>query len=297
MTKRKKQKLIKGILTVVCLAILALIWYVINPMLKETYEVPDGMAEIHFIDVGQGDATLIMTGGKNILVDTGEYYAKDALTSYLDAKGVTELEYFVVTHFDSDHFSNAVTVLEKYDVKKLLIPNQTKNTKTFEKFMDKVEEQMESGDIEVLNANEMIGQKLALGDMELTVLAPLRDNYDSNDFSIVLMARYGNKRVLLTGDAEKEAEEDIVGRYTEAELDCDVYKLGHHGSKTSSSQALLDLATPEYVVASCGVDNEYNHPHAETLERVKACTLYRTDTQGSIVLTIANDEITFTTEK
>ena len=100
MTKRQKQKLIKGILTVVCLGILALLWYFIMPMLnepEEPREVPDGVAEIHFIDVGQGDATLIRVGEKNILIDTGEKDAQDALLAYLDGQGVKELEYFVVT--------------------------------------------------------------------------------------------------------------------------------------------------------------------------------------------------------
>lgn len=301
MTKRQKQKLIKGILTVVCLGILALLWYFIMPMLnepEEPREVPDGVAEIHFIDVGQGDATLIRVGEKNILIDTGEKDAQDALLAYLDGQGVKELEYFVVTHFDSDHFANAVKILDTYDVKKLLIPDQVKNTKTYLSFMEKVEEQAEKGDIEVLNANEMIGEKLDVNSLELTVLAPLKNNYDdSNDYSVVLMACYGNRRVLLSGDAEKESEEDMTEVYTSKELNCDIFKLGHHGSRTSSSQALLDLATPEYVVACCGTDNKYGHPHPEVLERVKDLKLYRTDTQGSIIFSIENDVITVKTEK
>ena len=264
----------------------------------EVYQVPNGAAEFHFIDVGQGDATLIKVGSKNILIDTGKRSAKEALLNYLNNHGVTEIEYFVVTHFDSDHFENGVDILENYDVKKLILPDQAKTNKTIEKFLTKVEEQVGTKDIEVLNANEMIGQKLDVEQLELTVLAPLRNDYDdSNDYSVTLMARYGNKRVLLTGDAEKEAEEDIVKRYTSGELDCDVYKLGHHGSRTSSSQGLLDLATPEYVIISCGVGNEYGHPHPETMDRVSNLKIYRTDTQGSIVLTIANDVITAKTEK
>lgn len=295
--KREKQKLIKGGLTLVCLAILALLWFIFKPA-QEVYEVPDGTAEFHFIDVGQGDATLIKAGDKNILIDTGEYDAKEALFSYLDKYNVKEIEYFVVTHFDSDHFANATDVLDSYDVKSLIIPDQEKTTQTYEKFISKVEEQVASRDIEVLNANEMIGEKLELQGLELTVLAPLKNNYgNSNDYSVVLMARYGNKKVLLTGDAEKEAEQDIVEKYTSLNLDCDIFKLGHHGSGTSSSQDLLDLATPTYVVASCGKDNKYGHPHKEVLERTKSMKLYRTDENGSIVISIANDEISVKTEK
>lgn len=298
LTKRKKQKLIKYTIGAVCLIILALIWYFINPNENENYEVPKGTAEIHFIDVGQGDATLIKVGDKNVLIDTGEKSAKDELLAYLNDHSVKEIEYFVVTHFDTDHFGNGIDVLENYDVKKLLIPDQVKTTASYENFIDKATEQQESKDIEVLNANEMIGEKLLINELELTILAPLKDDYDdSNDFSIVLMARYGNKRVLLSGDAEKEAEEDIVSKYSTNDLNCDVFKLGHHGSRTSSSQELLDLATPEYVVASCGVDNKYGHPHSEVLKRIKGMKLYRTDEQGSIVFSISSDLITVKTEK
>ena len=300
MTKREKQKLIKGALTVVCIAILAALWFFLKPGQEElpTYDVPNGTAEIHFIDVGQGDATLIKVGTKNILVDTGDRDADDALFAYLDSKSVTEIEYFVITHYDSDHFANATKVLDNYDVKKVLLPDQVKTTKTYETFIAKVEEQVASKDIEVMNANEMVGEKITVESLELTVLAPLKNNYkDSNDYSVCLMARYGNKRVLLTGDAEKEAEEDIVEKYKGTELECDVYKMGHHGSRTSSSQALLDKATPDYVVVSCGVDNEYGHPHKEAMDRVSGKKVYRTDTQGTIVLSIANDTLTFKTEK
>ena len=301
MSKKKKMNIIKSVITVVLLIIAGVLWFALKDDTipdGEVYQVPNGAAEFHFIDVGQGDATLIKVGSKNILIDTGKRSAKEALLNYLNNHGVTEIEYFVVTHFDSDHFENGVDILENYDVKKLILPDQAKTNKTIEKFLTKVEEQVGTKDIEVLNANEMIGQKLDVEQLELTVLAPLRNDYDdSNDYSVTLMARYGNKRVLLTGDAEKEAEEDIVKRYTSGELDCDVYKLGHHGSRTSSSQGLLDLATPEYVIISCGVGNEYGHPHPETMDRVSNLKIYRTDTQGSIVLTIANDVITAKTEK
>lgn len=298
MTKRQKQRLIKGILTVVCLGILALLWFVIMPMFEDKYEVPEGSVEFHFIDVGQGDATLIMSGGKNVLIDTGDYEAKEALKAYLDDHGVVQIEYFVITHFDSDHFANAIDVLENYDVVNLVIPSQVKNTKMYENFMLKADEQSEAGKIEIIFANDMIGSSFNLSDLELTVLAPLRDDYrDSNDYSVVLMARFGNRRVLLTGDAEKEAEKDIVERYSAEALDCDVYKMGHHGSRTSSSQAFIDKMTPEIAIISCGIDNEYGHPHSEAMDRVADMDVYRTDKQGTIVLSISNDEITVSTEK
>ena len=299
MAKRRREKIIKYVTGAICIILAAIIWYFVNPEKpSEEYSVPNGTAEIHFIDVGQGDAVLIKVADKNILVDTGDSGAKDELFAYLDSHSVEEIEYFVVTHFDTDHFANGVEVLETYDVKNLLIPDQVKTTKSYEEFIDKATEQAEANEIEVLNANEMIGEKLLINDLEVTILAPLKNNYDdSNDYSVVLMARYGNKKVLLTGDAEKEAEEDIVSKYSSGDLDCDIFKLGHHGSRTSSSKELLELATPTYVVASCGVDNKYGHPHAEVMKRINKQLLYRTDEQGSIVFIIKDDSIAVKTEK
>ncbi len=298
LTKRQKQRLIKGILTVLCLGILALLWFVILPLFREEYEVPEGTAQFHFIDVGQGDATLIMVEDKNVLIDTGERDAKEALMDYLDDHGVETIDYFVITHFDSDHFANAVDVLDEYDVVNLIIPNQVKNTKTYETFMDKAEEQSDKGEIEILIANDMVGEKILLNDLELSVLGPLSDKYeDSNDYSVIVMARYGNKRVLLTGDAEREAEADLLNSKFAFDLDCDVYKMGHHGSRTSSCQDLVDIMSPEYVIVSCGEGNSYGHPHAEAMGRVKDLKAYRTDKDGSIVLSIADDTLSFETEK
>ena len=299
MKKRQKQRLIKAILTVVCLCILALMWFVFKPAQEENiYEVPDGEAQFHFIDVGQGDATLIKAGNKNILIDTGDRDAKDSLLAYLNSHGVDKIDYFVVTHFDSDHFANATTVLETYDVKNVIIPDQVKTTKTYETFITKLEQQKLENKVNVYQANSMIGDTIDVNGLEMKVLAPLKNDYDdSNDYSVCLMVRYGNKKVLLTGDAEKEAEQDIVSRYGTDVLGCDVFKLGHHGSRTSSSQGLLNKATPSAVIVSCGIGNEYGHPHAETMERVSNLDCYRTDIQGTIVLTIANDSLQFKTEK
>ena len=296
MSKRTKQSMIKWIIGAILLIGLAVYWFVIKPG-STTYEVPSGTAEIHFIDVGQGDSTLIKAGDKNVLIDTGENSAKDELFTYLNNHSVTVIDYFIITHFDSDHFANATAVLETYDVVKLITPNQVKTTKMYETFMAKVDEQEDAGLIEPIFANDMIGQSVTIDDLEIKILSPLDDYSNSNDYSIATLIRYGNRRVLMTGDCEEASEEDIVARYSKDDLNCDVYKLGHHGSNTSSSQALLSKATPDYIVISCGLNNDYGHPHKETMERVEGKQIYRTDKQGSIVLSIANDELTFKTEK
>ena len=262
------------------------------------YEVPSGTAEFHFIDVGQGDATLVKVGDKNILIDTGEKSSDNKVLDYLNDCAVTKIEYFIVTHFDSDHFGYATKVLEEYDVINLIIPNQVKTTKMYETFMDKVEEQLDSGEIEVILANDIICEKIDVNGLEMVMLAPLKEKYStSNDYSIALTLRYGNKKVLITGDGEEEAEAEILKAHDASVLNCDVFKLGHHGSSTSNCQELFDKVTPEIVIISCGLDNSYGHPHKETLERIEGMIAYRTDLQGSILMSISNDVITFKTEK
>ena len=258
-------------------------------------------AKFHFIDVGQGDSVLIQAGNKNILIDTGTSSHKDELQAYLDNLGVEEIEYFIVTHFDSDHFGGGVHILDTYDVKNVIIPDQVKTTKTYENFIAKLEEQIESKNLGVLNANEMIGDTLYVEGLAVKILAPLSDSYkDSNDYSIVTMITYQNKKVLLTGDAERASESDMLALYSPNEFDCDIYKLGHHGSSTSNSKELLDNATPSYAVICCGVDNSYGHPHYEVMQRLNAIVgleIYRTDINGSVVFEISNGEIRVTTEK
>lgn len=263
-----------------------------------SYEIPEGSCEVHFVDVGQGDATLIMADNKSVLIDTGERDSENTLISYLNTKGVSELEYFVITHFDSDHFGEAVEVLNAFAVKNVMIPDQVKTTKMYEAFIEALEEKTE---INVIFANDIIGEKINVGQLELTILAPLRNDYnDSNDYSVSMIARWGNNKFLLTGDAEKKAEEDIVAKYSSKDLDCDVFKAGHHGSRTSSSADLLSKATPSMIVISCGIDNSYNHPHTEAMdrfERIPNVSIYRTDEMGTIVMISDGENINVRTEK
>ena len=211
--------------------------------MPQDYEIPEGTAQVHFVDIGQGDAILIMADSKTMLIDTGEKDSDNVLINYLKAHNVTKLDYFVITHFDSDHFGEAVEVLNNFEVVNVLIPDQEKTTKMYESFIEALEN---DESINVIFANDIVGESFGMGQLNIDVLAPLKNNYkDSNDYSITMLVRWGNIKFLLSGDAEKEAEEDIVETYTRLQLDCDVFKAGHHGSRTSSSQALLDKATPE----------------------------------------------------
>ena len=240
----------------------------------------DEMA-VHFIDVGQGDSTLFQTPQGNVLIDCGEKEYGDDVVAYLNAQGVNELEYFIITHPDSDHMGCAAYVLENIKVKKFVMNGQQKSTQFFTKALDVIEGKNIATDIAV------VGDVITLGALQLKIYGPdaeLVESEEWNDASLIIYATYGNRSFLLTGDAEKEGEESLLNNYTN-ELKCDVLSAGHHGSKTSNSAELLNFAKPTYVVISCGEGNEYGHPHQEVLDRFEnvGAIVYRTDKLGSIV--------------
>lgn len=243
--------------------------------------VPEGdEVLVHIIDVGQGDAILVMTPNGNMLIDSGESTARDELTEYLKSVNVTSFEYVVFTHPDSDHIGNADYVVENYSIKNIIMPNRVATSKTYERMMDAIENSQ---------ANLIIaepGYEFYIGALLNTILAPNDDYDDTNDASVVIKATFGETSIMLTGDAEKESEADIVKLYSKDILDCDVLKVGHHGSRTSTSQDFLDAVDPKIALISCGEGNKYGHPLPETLQRLekKGIEIYRTDKHGSIVL-------------
>ncbi len=297
--KRKNKKIIKAILTVIAMIMVFFLYQRLEPSQEANYDIPEGTAEFHFIDVGQGDATLIMVDGKSILIDTGDRGSEDRkkLTDYLAKMNVTELEYFVATHPDSDHIGSAAYVIENYNVKNVILSPKEHTSKTYENFIAAIEEREQ---INVINPQDMLGESIMVGELEMKILGPIGDpdKMDNNEASVVIMARWGKTKVLLTGDAEKESEEKLEQAYKN-ELDCDVLKVGHHGSSTSSQNSFIAYVKPEYAVISCGVDNDYGHPHKEALDVLNGieAEIYRTDLQGSIVASTDGERVTFKTEK
>lgn len=243
--------------------------------------VPDGDEVLfHIIDVGQGDAILVMTPDGNMLIDTGESSAREALVAYLDSVNVTSFEYVVFTHPDADHIGNAAYVVENYSIKNIIMPDREATTKTFERMIDAIE----NSQANVIKAEP--GYEFYIGALLNTIIAPNGDYKDTNDASVVIKSTFGDTSILLTGDAEKGSEADIVSIWSKETLKCDVLKVGHHGSLTSTSEAFLDAVSPTIAVISCGEGNKYGHPLPETLARLeeRGIAIYRTDKHGSIVL-------------
>ena len=179
--------------------------------------------------------------------------------------------------------------VNNYKINNVIISPKEHTSATYERMIEAIENKVESGEIkEVINPQDMLGETIMVGELELRMLGPIGEfsSNDNNNPSVVIMARWGNTKVLFTGDAETEAEERIIERFGN-ELKCDVLKVGHHGSSSSTWESgLLDYAKPTYGIISCGVGNKYGHPHTETLDALEEYNVpvYRTDIDGTIVL-------------
>lgn len=237
---------------------------------------------IAFLDVGQGDAIFIESPtGVQILVDGGPgrstLRALGSVMPFYDRS----IDALLVTNPDQDHFAGFLDVLERYRVSQIFEPGTEKNSEAYQDFQRHVEAEA----AEHLIARR--GQVLDLGGgAYLRVLFPDRDvsGFDTNTGSVVAQLIYGETEVLLMGDAPEAIEKYIVSLDGGA-LKSDILKIGHHGSKTSTSNELLGLAAPSVAIASLGADNRYGHPHAEVVERLQKFEIpfLRTDEEGTVV--------------
>lgn len=238
----------------------------------------NGELSVHFIDVGQGDAALILSDGEAMLIDTGIYEGAQELIDYIHAQGVQKLTYAVATHPHSDHMGAMDEVITKFPIESFLKTEAVNDNKPYRYMME------ELADKKTNVINPQPGDSYQLGQAQFTVLAPLSMDYGSNlnNSSIVIRLDYGDTSFLFTGDAEIEEELDLVENGI---APADVLKVGHHGSETSSSNTFLDAVRPACAVISCGKDNRYGHPDAEVLKRLEErnVEILRTDEKGSIV--------------
>jgi competence protein ComEC len=248
--------------------------------------------ELVFLDVGQGDAILIRTPANRwVLVDAGERgkgwdAGERRVVPYLRARGVERLEAMVLTHPHGDHVGGAPAVLRALPVARVVEPGLAYPNPFY------LEALREAETRRVAWSSARGGRLLRLDGVTLELLWPrpgvLDGVDDANKISAVIQVRYGRFSVLLTGDAGTGEEREMVREHG-ATLRSQVLKAGHHGSRTSTSDALLDAAEPRLVVISDGVGNEYGHPHREVLDRLarRGIEVARTDREGTIVVRVA----------
>lgn len=295
-TKQKKIKLVAFIASLAVLLVLAVLCFAVPGFydalaqtlgIEQTGSLPKAQGNsavgVHFIDVGQGDATLIEDNGEFALIDAGPAANSEALVNYLRAAGVTKLRYLLMTHPHEDHIGGIPAVLEQVEVQQMLLADLAKaplpTTKTFENMQQALLQHKTPTKTIELHAMYALGQ----GHLEI-----LQDGLASEDnynlLSPAIMYRGDGLRLLCTGDAEKANEEALLK--SGALLNANLYKAGHHGSGTSNTQGLIDAVAPEVAVISCGENNSYGHPHKGALQRLQAsgATVLRTDMQGSVLV-------------
>ena len=247
-----------------------------------------GKIKVHYIDVGQGDSELIQVDGKNILIDAGTS-DKKALT-YLKSIGVTTLDYVIATHPHEDHIGSMDDVINNFNIGIVYSPKATTTTKTYESMINA----LKSKNLKLTVPK--VGDKLTIGSATLEFLAPNSSTYkDLNNYSIVTKLKYGNNSFIFMGDAEDVSEGELISK--QLDISANVLKVGHHGSHSSTTQAFLDKVNPQYAIISCGKDNDYGHPHKETLDKLNAKNIkvFRTDLSGTIIATSNGTDITFNT--
>lgn len=295
---KKGKKLIISILSAVIVLVLTLLseqlLSLFEPLEVNNSKI-DSEFSVHFIDVGQGDCTLIKTPDGNMLIDAGENGYETTVLDYLEAQGVDSLKYFVATHPHSDHIGGAAEVLEAVSVENVIMPKLSKDntpaTATYEKMLTAIK----NSSAKVISAKP--GSEYSFGGAEFTVLAPFEQDENLNNMSVVLKLTYKGYSFMLSGDAEKEVENRILK--AGYDISADVYKGAHHGSSTSNSKKFVKAINPTYAVLSYEEGNSYGHPHRETVElfNEEGIVYYSTADYGTIVFTVDNSILDILTVK
>lgn len=249
-------------------------------------EKADGELRVHFIDVAQGDSAFVeLPDGKCMLIDAGEREYAGRIISLIDCLGYEKIDYLIATHPHADHIGGMQRVIESFRIGEIYMPDAVSDTKTF---------------IDLLGAIDNLGLSVNIAKSGVFIplsngavakfVAPVSIVDDLNNCSAVLHLGFGSRSILFMGDAEIPEEDTITDN-----IDCDVLKVGHHGSHTSSGEAFLKKATPEIAIISCGEGNEYGHPHDAALMRLKYAGVndfYRTDISGTVTVATDGEKIT-----
>jgi competence protein ComEC len=277
------------------LAVLMLFSYLLVLTLPAEPTAPtageDEYLAVHFIDVGQADCILLSCGDDYMLIDGGNAADGYAVRSYLENAGVDKLDLLVATHPHEDHIGGLPTVLTYFEAETIWTTEITYSNSTIRKFLEAADKQ----DAPVVQPTG--GETFLLGSALVTVLGPVSTNYeDVNNLSLVLMVEFEDTRFLFTGDMEILAEGDMLDFWGEEfNWKCDVLKVGHHGSYSSTGYRLLREVAPTWAVIPCSYQNDYGHPHESTLSRLRDAEVvtFRMDLMSTVIALSDGETIAF----
>lgn len=252
-------------------------------------QFPSRTLQVTMLDVGQGDGILIQSPNEtNYFIDGGSTSVNELeqyrISPCLESKGITCIDYAIITHMDKDHISGITSLLEKskdpgaIQIKTLIVPNTSMKDNAFESMVQLAEQQK----VTVMYFEK--GDKLIDGELTFTCMHPYEKfaTQERNDYSTVLYMKYQNFSMLFTGDVANEGEQALINN--EKLPECDIYKVAHHGSKYTNSDALLDKVKAKFAIVSAGKDNDYGHPHEEVRKRLsdRNCSCFCTIDYGAI---------------
>lgn len=235
-----------------------------------------GELQVYFLDVGQADSILIKSNNEYMLIDGGNNNDGPLLVKYFQSLGIKEFKYIVGTHPHEDHIGGLDDIIKNFIIDNIYIPDAMTTTKTFEDLLDSIDEKNLTYKVPKINST------FPLGNANLKVIYTGTDTSDLNNTSIVLKLTYQDISILLTGDATSETEKKILNK----DINSTVLKVGHHGSKYSSTESFLKKVNPKYAIISVGKNNIYNHPATITINKLEKLNtqIYRTDQDGTILL-------------
>ena len=246
---------------------------------------------VHFIDAGQGDSTLLESGGEFVLIDGGEKEYGERVAGYINSRHAGSLKYVICTHPHSDHYGGLRNVIKAFETENFITVETDCETYSWKNLLKAVDK----ADINYIDAEP--GDTYSFGEATFTILAPLSGGYEGyNDYSVVTKVSCGDISFLLTGDAETVSEAEMLD--AGFDLKADVLKCGHHGSSSSTGTGFLMAVDPAFAVISCAKGNDYGHPHHETLEKLSTLgsVCLRTDELGCITAATDGAGLHFSSE-
>lgn len=298
MAKGKFLKLnnaIKILTVILCVTVFVLcLLFFENSLFRLNTSSADGEDFVKFIDVGQGDSILIHSNGYSALIDTGPVESSVELSRSLRESNIETVDVLILSHLHLDHSGGVPQIFEDFYVENIILPELSSFSDGIYSAELAINEVTRSKG-KVYKASE--GMNFKLGDFDITVVDVYPNFVNENNQSVIIKAEIDGKIFLFTGDAEKETENKLVAK--NKDINCDVLKVAHHGSNTSTTKDFLEKCSPDFGVISVGKDNTYNHPHRSTLEQLKKANvkIYRTDKQGDITFYIKNGKFDIKTER
>ena len=277
-----------AVLLVVCISLLAAV--LVRRHRASLDLIQAAPLKVTFVDVGQGDGIVIECEDTTLVIDGGEYERRNAILRFLRNEEIKTIDCYIASHPHADHIGAAADIVNAFDVRTVMMTTFSEinvpTTVSYETFMTAVDAE----NCDVLFASA--GESYTFGELKLDVLSPSVETGDYNNMSLVIKMTYKDNTLLFTGDAEAEIEQQLLD--SGADLSAQVLKIGHHGSSTSSCDSFISAVLPQIAVISCGLNNDYGHPHRQTLDTLEKyeITVYRTDQSGNIVVYGNGKEVT-----